>query len=329
MLSRLALVAIALSVGLAACGDDEEGAGGGRIKSSPGNEGVEVTIGSSSGTEQRILAEIYSQALEAAGYTVVTDSEFGSEQEARQALESGQLSGYPEYLSELLSASGVPEGDLPSDPEKATADAQAALRREGLIGFEPAPYSRTSAVGLLVPTAEELKVEKISDLRGKAGKLRISGPPGCESSPICLAGIEDAYGISFAEFVPANSASPVSQYSALDDGDAELSILETSGAPLFATPLHYTVLDDDEGVFPAGNPIFVTSPRSVEDAGPDFQATIERVQRGLDLGQIQELNALVEVMGEDPAPVARDYLQEFGYIPDTPAPAGGELLQRE
>lgn len=329
MLSRLALAAIALSLGLTACGDDENGSdGGGRIKANPANKGVKVTIGAQSGTEQEILAEIYSQALEAAGYEVVTDTGFASELEARQALDSGAISGYPGYLSELLSASGVPDDELPSNSDKAARAAQAALRREGLVGFERAPYSRTGAVGLLVSTAEKLKVEKISDLRGKAGGLRISGTPECESSAICLAGIEAAYGLSFAEFIPADAAG-LANYGVLDDGDAALSIVETSDAPLFATPLHYTVLDDDEGVFPAGNPMFVSSPRAVEGAGPDFRATVERVQRGLDLNQIQELNALVDVTGERPAPVAREYLQEFGYIPSADAPAGGGLLGRE
>ncbi len=319
---RLALAAVALSVGLGACSDDEDGGGGGRIKPNRANEGVEVTIGSRAGTEQEILAEIYSQALEAAGFTAVTDSDFGSEQEARQALSSGEISGYPAYLAELLSASGA----APSDKDEATAAAQADLRRDGLVGFEPAPYSRTSAVGLLVPTAEELKVEQISDLRGKAGGLRISGTAACESSPTCLAGIEDAYGLSFAEFVPAD---PGANYSVLDEGVADLSILETTDAPLFATPLHYTVLNDDEGVFPAGNPMFVSSPRAAKNAGSDFRATIERVQGGLDLNQIQELNALVDVTGENPAPVARDYLLEFGYIPESSAaPEGGGLLER-
>ena len=320
---RLALAAVALSVGVAACGDDEEGSGGGRIKPNPDNKGIEVTVGSRSGTEQKILAEIYSQALEAAGYRVVTDSDLGSEPEARQALESGEISGYPAYLTELPSAS---PGESASDQDQATAAAQAALRQEGLLGFEPAPYSRTSAVGLLVSTAEKLNVEKISDLRGKAGGVRISGTPACESSPTCLAGIEGAYGLSFSEFVPADASV---RYGVLDDDAADLSILETSDAPLFATPLHYTVLDDDKGVFPAGNPMFVSSPTEVKGAGSDFRATIERVQRGLDLDQVQELNALVDVTGERPGPVAREYLQEFGYIPGSPAaPAGGELLQR-
>jgi glycine betaine/choline ABC-type transport system substrate-binding protein len=311
---RLALAAIALSVGLAACSDDEDGAGGGRIKSKPDDhEGVEVAIGSKNSTEQKVLTEIYSQALEAAGYTVVTDTNFRTEQETREAVGSGEISGYPEFLTVLLTSAGVASGDLPAELDDATAAAQADLPREGLVGFEPAPYSRTSAVGLLVSTADGLTVEKISDLGGMAGDLRLSGTPECAPSPTCLAGLEEGYGLSFGEFVPA---APEDRYEVLDDDRADLSIVSTTDSVLFANPLIYTTLNDDEGVFPAGNPMFVASREAVKDAGPGFQETIEQVQGGLDLEQMQELNALVDIDGERPAPVAREYLQEFGYIPE-------------
>jgi glycine betaine/choline ABC-type transport system substrate-binding protein len=39
------------------------------------------------------------------------------------------------------------------------------------------------------------------------------------------------------------------------------------------------ILEDDQGVFPAGNPVFVASQQAVDEAGPDFQSTIETVQR--------------------------------------------------
>jgi glycine betaine/choline ABC-type transport system substrate-binding protein len=39
------------------------------------------------------------------------------------------------------------------------------------------------------------------------------------------------------------------------------------------------ILEDDQGVFPAGNPVFVASQQAVDAAGPDFQSTIETVQR--------------------------------------------------
>jgi len=68
------------------------------------------------------------------------------------------------------------------------------------------------------------------------------------------------------------------------------------------------------GVLPAGNVIFVSDEATAEEAGPDYQATIEKVQEGLTLEVMQELNARVDIDKEEPEQAAQDYLQEFGYI---------------
>src|SRR6476619_3387240 len=74
-----AIAALALALGVAACGGDDDttggggggGGGGGKaIVSNPNNGNVSLTIGSKNFTEQIVLGEIYAQALEAAGYKV-------------------------------------------------------------------------------------------------------------------------------------------------------------------------------------------------------------------------------------------------------------------
>ena len=67
-------------------------------------------------------------------------------------------------------------------------------------------------------------------------------------------------------------------------------------------------------MLPAGNVIFISDKQTAEDAGPDYQATIEKVQQGLTLEVMQELNARVDVDKEKPEDVAHEYLQESGYI---------------
>ena len=104
-----ALLALVLVLGVAACGDDDddEGDGGGaaaQIESNPDNGDVTITVGSKNFTEQFVLGEIYAQALEAAGYQVKKDLNFGSEQIAFAALKSGDLDAYPEYTSTALTS---------------------------------------------------------------------------------------------------------------------------------------------------------------------------------------------------------------------------------
>jgi glycine betaine/choline ABC-type transport system substrate-binding protein len=313
------LAALVLALGVAACGgddDDDDGGGGGDsanlIQSNPDNSGVQLTVGSKNFTEQLILGEIYAQGLEAAGYSVSKDLNLGSEQVALQALEAGEISGYPEYTSTALTSffDLAPE-DVPSDPNQATEDTRAQFEQRGLVAFAPAPFNSANAVGLLKERADELGVTTVSDLEGQSQDLALFGSPECRQRVDCLVGLEDGYGLQFQSFTPVDIEQ---RYPVLDSGQADLSILFTTDAQLSAQADKYVILEDDQGVFPAGNPVFVASQAAVDEAGPDFQATVERVQEGLTLEVMQELNARVDLDREQPAAVATQYLTESGYI---------------
>jgi ABC-type proline/glycine betaine transport system substrate-binding protein len=101
----VALAALALTLGVAACGgsssssstesSEEGGEAAGTIQSNPANGKVSLTIGSKNFPEQEILGEIYAQALTAAGYKVKSALNLGSETVALKAVKTEQISGYP------------------------------------------------------------------------------------------------------------------------------------------------------------------------------------------------------------------------------------------
>ncbi len=308
--------AVVLALGVAACGDDNGDSGGGSgdnlITENPDNNGVKLTIGSKNFTEEFILGEIYAQALQAAGYDVSKDLNLGSEQIALKALEDGSVSGYPEYTSTALeSFFNVPVQDVPSDAQEAADKANQELAGKGLTAFAPTPFADSNAVGMLTTKADELSVTTVSDLEGKSQDLTLYGSPECRQREDCLLGLQDIYGLQFKEFKPVDIGL---RYDVLDSGAADVSIVFTSDAQLFTNPDKYTVLEDDKGVFPAGNVIFITEQSVADEAGPDYQSTIEKVQGGLTLEVIQELNARVDVDKETPEQVATEYLTESGYI---------------
>jgi glycine betaine/choline ABC-type transport system substrate-binding protein len=310
--------AFVLAIGVAACGDDDSDSSddGGEtsataIEANSDNEGVELTIGSKNFDEQFILGEIYAQALEAAGYTVKTDLNLGSEQIALKALEDGEISGYPEYTSTALTSFfGFAPEDVPGDPQQAYADSQEEFEKKGLVAFPPTPFTSANAVGLLTETAEELDLETISDLEGVSEDLTLAGSPECRERIDCLKGLEDNYGLTFGKFTPVDIEL---RYEQLDKDDADLSILFTTDGQL-AQSDEYTLLEDDQGLLPAGNVLFVASQEAVDEAGPDFQETVEKVQESLTLEVMQELNARVSLDREKPEDVAADYLAEAGYV---------------
>src|SRR5215211_4882090 len=314
----LALIAaLVLAFAVAACGDDDDESDSGdessdtAIVSNSDNAGVQLTIGSKNFDEQFILGEIYAQALEAAGYDVKTDLNLGSEQIALKALQAGEVSGYPEYTSTALTSffHFAPE-DVPGDAQQAYEDAQDEFEKEDLVAFSPTPFSSANAVGTLTSTAEDNDLETISDLEGVSEDMTLAGSPECRERIDCLKGLEDNYGLSFQKFTPVDIEL---RYEVLDKDDADLSILFTTDGQL-AESDEYTILEDDQGLLPAGNVLFVTTQDAVDEAGPDYQETIEKVQESLTLDVMQELNARVSLDREKPEDVAADYLQEAGYV---------------
>jgi glycine betaine/choline ABC-type transport system substrate-binding protein len=313
------LLALALSLGVVACGDSDDdttsgeaGGGGGAIVSNPDNAKVSLTIGSKNFPEQEILGEIYAQALQAAGYKVKSDLNLGSETVARQAVKTGQISGYPEYASTALTSFfGLEPEEVPADAEEASEKAQAEFEKEGLTSFPPTPFASANAVGTTTKFAEEEGLETISDLEGKSETMSLYGSPECRQRIDCLAGLEKYYGLKFKSFNPVDIGL---RYTVLEKGQADLSIVFTTDPQLAAEKDKFVILEDDKEVFPAGNVIFVTKESTAEKAGPDFEATIIQVQEGLTLEVMQELDARVELEKQTPQQAAAAYLKSAGYV---------------
>jgi osmoprotectant transport system substrate-binding protein len=315
-----ALAAMALTLGVVACGsssdstssESEEGGSGSAIQSNPENGKVSLTIGSKNFPEQEILGEIYAQALTAAGYKVKSALNLGSETVALKAVKTGQISGYPEYASTALTSFfGLEPEEVPSDATEAWEKANQEFEKEDLQAFEPTPFASANAVGTTTATAKKYGLKTISDLEGVSEKLSLYGSPECRQRIDCLAGLEKLYGLKFKSFTPVDIAL---RYTVLEKGQADLSILFTTDPQLSAEKNKFVILEDDKEVFPAGNVIFVTKKSVAEEAGPDYEKTILRVQEGLDLKVVQELDARVELEKETPKAAATAYLESAGYI---------------
>ena len=340
-LTALAMLvaALALAVGLSACGggggttgseettaaettgeettgeetgSEEEVEAGEAIQKNPANAKVSLTIGSKNFPEQEILGEIYTQALKAAGYKAKSDLSLGSETVALKAVESNAISGYPEYASTALTSFfGLEPEEVPSDATEAWEKANAEFQKKGLEAFEPTPFASANAVGLLKSTAEKYGLKDVSDLEGVSQKLTLYGSPECRERIDCLAGLEKLYGLKFKQFKPVDISL---RYKVLENHQADLSILFTTDPQLSAEKNKFVILEDDKKVFPAGNVIFVTRQSVAEEAGPDYQKTIEDVQSGLTLKVMQELDARVELERQTPEEAAAAYLEAAGYV---------------
>ena len=132
-----------------------------------------------------MLGEIYSQALEAAGYKVKRQLNLGSELIAHKALQTGKIDAYPEYTgTALTSFFGVKTADVPRDAQKAYEDTKAGFAKEDITAFAPTPFENTYRLGMTKEGAAKIGNPKvISDLKDKARRPLDHRLPGVQAAP--------------------------------------------------------------------------------------------------------------------------------------------------
>jgi osmoprotectant transport system substrate-binding protein len=313
---------LALALGAAGCGGDDNSNGGGSssststeqsaaIKHNDANAKTSLTVGSKNFTEQKVLGEIYAQALQAAGYSVKTALNLGDEKTALKGVKTDQISGYPEYTgTALLSFLKVPAKKLPKDEGAAYDEVKAGMAKQGIEAFPPTPFTSSNEVGLLKKKADELGVTNISDLKSKAGQLTLYGSPECRTRLDCLLGLEQVYGLKFKKFTPVDIDQ---RHEVLTSGQADLSIVFTTDPQIKRN--HEVLLEDDKGMFPPYNSTFLMKQSTADAAGPDLASTIDAVNKNLTAEVMQELNARVDLDKDTPQQAAQAYLKQFKLIP--------------
>jgi len=292
----------------------EDPASAKQITRNAANATKRLTISSKNFTEEFILAEIYAQALEAAGYNIRKRLDIGPEKVAYRALRSGRIDAYPEYTGTALTTFfGVRTHEIPKDEQEAYDKARASFAEVGLTALPPTPFTDSNAVGMTQARAQELGIERISDLKRQASRLTLSGSDECRRRTDCKLGLEQVYGLRFKRYIVTDLAD---RHSVLTGGRADVSIVFSTDGQIAADDL--LVLEDDRKLFPPYNVSLVVNDKAAEAAGPDLPKVVAQVQQDLSTKVMQELNSRVDLDKEKPAAVARAYLEQFGYV----APAG-------
>lgn len=275
----------------------------------PGAGKPPVTIGDENLPEQFLLGQLYYQALKAQGFPVSLDQNIGPTAVIQQALASGQLAMYPEYLGTWLADIAGLKRAFPTRSAAYRAGQHYALEH-GLALLDMTPFSDTSAIGVTFDYAVQNGLQTIGDLAKVAPDLTLGAPPQFQQSPAGLPAIERVYGVLPQTFKPLEIGD---QYQALDQGVVQAADVDTTDPQLLTG--NYTLLKDPRNVFGWGNVVPVASAHALDAEGPAFVATINRVSALLTLPAMRELNAAVVVSGQNPATVAQEFLQAEGLMP--------------
>lgn len=301
MRSRILTLVSILAVALAACssGDGSGGDGG------PA-DGPTITVASFNFTESTILAELYAQALEDAGYPVERQLNLGSREVIFPELTSGAIDLLPEYVGSALTV-GFGE-EATSDLDESLAALRDAFEAEGVQVLEPAPGEDKNVYVVTGEFAQANDLTTISDL-GDVGEITLAGPPECESRETCYLGLtEGPYMLDNLAF--EGIAEGAVRISSLENGEVEVATL-FSTQPVIAER-GFVALEDDQNLTAVENIVPVISDEVAEAYGDDLVATLNEVSELITTEALLDLNGQVELDAADPADVASQFLADNG-----------------
>lgn len=311
----LAGVLVATGCGLSNGGSVPLSVGPGPNGTVPALEGVAVTVGGKDFTEGVISSYLVEFLLAAAGMEVSDMSSLAGSNSFRQALISGQVDIGMEYTGTAW-MSYLGNEDPIRDPEaqwEAVRDAD--LEAHDIRWMRPTTVDNTYSFALNRATAQETGVRTFSDY----ARLVQADP---QSAVTCMEtefavrrdgwpGLAEAYGFD-ADAVPVSIMQPGIIYQATATG-RECRFGEVYTTDGRVKGLDLVVLRDDQRFFPVYNLATVVRGAYL-DAHPELEEVLAPLVGVLTNEVMVELNMRVDVDGEDPALVARDFLVDQGLV---------------
>jgi osmoprotectant transport system substrate-binding protein len=300
---RAAKAAFAVSLGVAIV----LGLFAGSARPSP-TAGPTIVMATKNFGEEYILGELYKQALQAKGFTVVSKGSLGSSELINTALTSGKIDFYPEYT-------GVIVQDIfghKLSPKTAAATTALARRLEASKGFSvlnPTPFYDTDVIAVTNQTAKKYGLSSIGDLK-KVGSYKFAGFPECQTRNTCLVGYKKVYGIGNPTFVPLAS---ISAYTLLDQGKVQAADVFSTDPPL-GPGSKYTVLKDPKHVTGFQNVVPVVKTSVVQSAGSSFTQTVNAVSAKLTQNAMVAMNKAFYVDKQPAASIAKTFLKANGLV---------------
>ncbi len=258
--------------------------------------------------ESELLAQLYGQALRAAGFRVDLWLNLGSREIVEPALEQGYVDLVPEYLGSGLQFVSLGRDSARSTLEADRAAFTRALAPRGLVALGPAPAEDQNALVVQASTAAAKHLLTISDLVPYAGTMTFGAPPECAIRDLCLKGLERVYGLRFGATVPLD-ASGGATVASLRTGSIDAGIMFSTDGRMSNAGL--VPLLDDRGLQPAENVTPVVR-RPVLDRMEGIGAVLDAVSARLTSDELRALNRQATIDGEPPARVAERWLEEHG-----------------
>jgi len=314
---------LALSLSLSACGLGTAGgfvpaaALAGPLSDAPSLDGAEIAVGSKNFTENILLGKIALIVLQAAGADVDDLTNIPGSSATRQAHTNGDIDAMWEYTGTgWLVYLGKPEA-VKGMQEQYVAVRDEDLEQNGLTWLPPAPMNNTYAFAITAESAEKYGITTLSEI----SQVPVAERTFCVESEFAnradgLEGMLAAYDIPLggADGVPPENLQTYQTgaiYDATAKGECTFGEVFTTDGRIVALDLQ--VLEDDRAYFPSYNVSLVLREEVYEEY-PEIEEILAPVTEKMTDDVLKQLNAEVDVDGEEPEDVALRWLRSEGFV---------------
>ena len=292
--AALAATAALVLAGCSSSNPLEEESAGGEVSSDT------IVIGSQAYYSNEIIAEIYAQALEGAGFDVERQFNIGQRDAYMPEIESGAITLFPEYSGNLL------QYFEPDTEARTPEDVYAALQEalpENLTVLDQAEASDQDSYTVTAAFADENGLTTIADLANVTVPLTLGGPPELAERPYGPTGLADVYGVDVT-FSPTGDTTVEN----LVAGTVNVANVFTADPRIQTQDL--VVLEDPEGLFLASNVVPVVN----ADVADEIAEVINAVSAALTADALVALNVQSTEDEMSPDDIAAAFLEENGLV---------------
>lgn len=286
----MSICGMILLIGLAGCG---------------GKSGNEIAVGSKDFTESFIVAELYSLALEDAGFDVERKYNLGGTNVVQAAMMKGDLDLYPEYTGTCLI--NVLKQEPMSNPEEIYNYIKEQYKEQfDLVLLNPSEANNSQGLAISKEISDKYNIRTISELQEKAENVRFASQGAFEENTDGMPALIKTYGnFSFKE---VNFFDNAIKYQLIKEKQADLIVAFTTDGQLVDPS--YVLLNDDKHAWTTYNIVPIVRQNTLNQ-NQAIEGILNKVSKKLDTETMQRLNAEVDINKREPDEVAKEFYTQL------------------
>ncbi|MDH5586587.1 MAG: ABC transporter permease subunit [Nitrospirota bacterium] len=273
-----------------------------------------IVVGSKNFLENRLLAEMFAQLIEAqTPLTVERRLGLAGTQICFQALVTGGIDLYPEYTGTgLVTILGEPSMRDPVDVLNRVR--HEFRKRWNLWWLAPLGFDNSYALALRRDRAQALNIHTITDLVRVAPQLKAGLGYEFIQRSDGLPGLKKYYGLNFGEVVGMQQSL---KYQATDNGDIDVLDVYTTDGRLAV--YDFVILEDDRQFFPPYDATALVRGETLK-RHPELGQVLSLLTNALSPQRMRELNLRIQEQGEAIPQVAYDALRNLQLVTEEHQP---------